>query len=429
MFMGNDEIKNTIALIRIKFRSSRIIILRTLLIIGLVFLAFMIPSLVNVLKYKDTVSSISISDYSYLFFLGLLGAVIISCIRYKQINDIYTIYPQTGTSRFISTQLILYLWLGLISIISLVLYIIKFLTFKLLSEFNSNIILAFRTDIGLILTGIFIFYLYGMLMIALFSLIGTIIRRFGTIAIGCFMIIIAIILTSEEGVIKTVPKLLSFLTEEPSISIFLLKALSTWLGLVIIALLINKHTSYYNAQPKSRNSIVTIVGIAALILISIIRASQPEKNGLINNPSVYYSAYNDSVWLEKSITLDTSDYADLSRITVKTDFDLEDDMYLEPYSPLLGRADTIEIRYRLPVRIFNDYNLTELTKPSLAVKLEGNELDISYSYNKNTKVIFLSPWFVMKQFERYQDKELFFNLPDFYTSTSRSTGQVNITAR
>lgn len=427
MFMGNDEIKNTIALTRIKFRSSKVVMLRTLIFICLAFLAIMIPNLVSALKYKPTVSEIRISDYSIIIFLGLMGAVITVCIKYKQINDVYSVFPQTGTSRFLSTQLMLYLWLGLLSIISLVIYVLQFLIFKVSSEFNSNIILAFRTDIGLILSGIFIYFLYGMFMIALISLIAVLIRRFNTIAIGCLIIIIAIILTSEIGIIGTVTDMLSYLTEEPSISIFLLKLLLTWLLLSITAFFINKHTLYYKPRNKYRNSIVTAVGIAVLILISIIRASQPE--GVVIYHGVYSDTFNYNIWQDKVLYLDPSEYDDLSELTIQTNFDFEDDMYLESYPTLNGVADTITIRYRLPVRIFNNINLTELTQPQFSAKLEGNVLDLSYHYNKNTKVVFISPWFVMKQFERYQNKNLFFKEPDFYTSSSRSTGYVNISAK
>ena len=433
MFMGNDEIKNTMALTRIKFKATKTYMLRVILFISLAFLAVMIPSLVSILKYKAMVSDIKIYDYSYFLFLGLIGAVITSCSRYKQINDYYNIFPQTGTSRFLSTQLILYLWLALISVFAFAIYMIQFVIIKLLSKLNSNIILAFRTDIGLILTGIFIYFLYGLLMISFFSLMATLIRKFNEIAIGILMVFAAILVTSEEGLFHAIPKLLSFLIEEPKISIFLLKGMVVWLLLFIAALLVNHYTLYHKTQRKYKNSIVTAVGVAALILISIIRASLPDGEETFIKHNVYYNgSFSDdkfNLWQDKTIVLDASEHEGLSQIPIESNFGLSDDMYMAPDKHIFGFGNSIEIRYRLPVRIMNDYNLTELTNPEFTAKLEDDKLVLNYNYIKNTKVIFISPWFVMKQFEKYQNKNLFFKAPDFYHSSSNGNGHVEISER
>lgn len=428
MFMGKDEIKNTIALTKIKCRSSLSVMLRTTLFIGLGLLAIMIPYVINVLKYKSLVSDIFIYDYSLFIFWGRIAMVIFAAIRYKQSNEVYTIFPQTASSRFLSTQLIIYLWLGLQSILSLVIYMIYFLIFRLLSEFRSNIILAFRTDLGFILMGTFIFFLYGILAAALISLIAALIRKFGTIAIGCFMIIIAIIITSEDGIIETVSKMLSFLTKESSIGIFLLKALITWLLLFISAFFINKYTSYFKARRKYSNSIVTALGVAALIVISIIRASQPEYHSPVISQGVYSNSFSSRIWQDKVLNISVTENDNPGQIPVKVNFDIEEDnMHMQQsYFPLSAGADTIEIRYRLPVRTFNNYNLTEYTNPKFTAKLEDNVLEINYNYNKNIKVVFLSPWFVMRQFEKYQDKDLYFLASDFNYSNSRGNGYVNV---
>ncbi len=433
MFMGNDEIKNTYVLTVIKFRTTRMYMLRAILFIGLAFLAIMIPSLVNVLKYEATVTDIRIYDYSAFLLLGLLGGAIISCIRYKHLSDYYNVFPQTGTSRFLSTQFILYLWLAFISILALVMYMVQFVIFKLLSMLNSNIILAFRTDLGVVLTGVFIFFLYGLVMISLFSLMATLIRKFNEIAIAILMIIAAILITSEEGIFKTISKMFSFLTEEPKIGIFVLKGLFVWLLLSAAALLVNRYTIYYKTQRKYKNSIVTAVGIASLILISIIRASIPVKGetfvsyNTFSNYGLNDDEYN--IWQDKTILLDVSDYEVLSTITVTTNFDLSDNMMTPINEHIVPFGDTIEIRYRLPIRIMNDYNLSELTNPEFTARLEDNQLILDYSYIKNTKVIFLSPWFEMKQFKKYQNKGLFFKASDFYTSSSNGTGHVEISPR
>ncbi len=428
MFMGNDEIKNTLALTRIKIRSSRVMALRVLLIMGLVYLAVIILTLINVLKYKAVVSDILIYDYSYFHFLAIVVVAITTNIRYKQINDVYAIYPQTVSSRYLSTQAFLHLWLGVLTILPFIVYVIQFVTYKLLSEFNSNIILAFRTDLEMILMGILIFFLYGMLAIALVSLIGVLIRKFGTIAIACFTLLIAFILTSEDGLWGSISRMLSYLTKEQRIGIFLIKVLITWLLLFVSALLINKYTVYYKEQRKYSNALVTAIGIVALIVISIIRTYQADNGGIfISAP--YMSSSDSSIWQDRVLYVTKEDTSNSGPITVKTNFDLEEDNMHLNTSPSINNADTIKIQYRLPVRLYNNYNLTELTKPSLTAKLEGNVLNINYDYIKNTKVVYLSPWFVMKQFERYQNRDLFFIESNFYSSRSISNGHVSISAK
>ncbi len=405
--------------------------LKMILIIVLGFTAIMIPYLINVLKYQSQVEAISIYDYSFFIFLGCIVALIITAIRYKQSNEAYSIFPQTGSTRFLSTQAIHYLWIGLLSILSLGLYMIYFLTFRLLSEFKSNIILAFRTDLGFILMGTFIFFIYGILAAALITLIAALIRKFDTIAIGCLMIIIAIIITGKSGIKETISNMLSFLTKESSIGIFLLKALITWLLLFIGGFLINKYTLYYKTRRKHRNSIVVALGVVALIVISIIRASQPEDRNPVINHGVYYNYHDNSIWQDKILTIPVTDQDKSGEISVKANFNFkEDNMDIQQaYFYLDTKAESIEIRYRLPVRTHNNYNLSEYTSPTLTAKLEGNILDINYSYKKNIKVIFLSPWFMMRQFEKYQDKDLYFLASNFYFSNSRCNGYVNISKK
>lgn len=133
----------------------------------------------------------------------------------------------------------------------------------------------------------------------------------------------------------------------------------------------------------------------------------------------------DSVWMDRTITLDTSAYEDLSSIRIETNIKESDNIHISKALPAV-KKDKIIVQYRLPVRITNDYNLIEVTNPKFSATLEDSTLSIQYNYDKNVKVLFISPWFMMRQFERYQDKNLYSDSPDFYYSNSYSNGYVNI---
>jgi hypothetical protein len=404
---------------------------RAIAAITLIYLAVLLPEIITALKYHATVVDIKIYDYSFYSFIGITIAVITMCLRYKNTNDYYSVFPQTSTSRFLSSQIILYLWLALISVTSLVLYLFQLCVFKLLSKLNSNILFAFQIDAGMTFTGMLVFFVYGCLMIAFLSLIAVLIRRFNTIAVVVILLIAALLLTSEKGLFKAIADSLAFFNREGSLALFFLKGIITWLLLLAASMGINKYTSYYKTQRVYKNSIVAAVGIVALIIISIIRSTVIEKDG----PVVVYGSYrtnnnfyNNDVWVDKEITLDASEFANLNEISVVSSFEISDNMYLGytfetlPYS----EADNIIVTYRLPVYLTNNYDLTGVTNPKFTAKLNGNVLSLTYTYDKNRKVLFLSPWFMMRQFDRYKDKNLYSDYPDFNTTNSRSTGIVNV---
>lgn len=430
MFMGNGEIKNTLSLTKVKLKTTGSYMFRAVAAIILIYLAVLLPNVITVLKYHSTVIDIKLYDYSFYSFIGITIAVITMCLRYKNTNDYYSVFPQTSNSRFLSSQIILYLWLALISIISLVLYLFQLCMFKLLSKFNRNILFAFDLDAGLTFIGVIVFFLYGCMMIALFSLAAALIRRFNTIAIVVILLIAALLLTSEKGLFKAIADSLDFFNKEGSLALFFLKGIFTWLLLFAGSLAVNRFTSYYKAQRVYKNSIVAAVGIAALIIISIIRSTITE-----NEPTVNYGSYrtnnnffNNDVWIDKEIVLDASEIEDLSNVSVVTNIEENDNMfqgYLYGTLPS-SSGDKIVVTYRLPVDITNNYDLTKAMNPKFTAQLNGNVLNLTYTYDKNKKVLFLSPWFMMRQFDRYKNQELYSDYPDFNTTNSRSNGTVNV---
>ncbi len=429
MFMGNDEIRSTISLTKSKIRINSTYMFKTFAIIALLFLAILISTVITALKYKAAVTDIQLNDYSYFSFIGISLAVISMCVKYKQANDYFSVFPQTNTSRFLSSQIILYLWTALITITSFVLYLMQFLVFKLLSIKNNNIILAYKTDAGLILIGIFVYFLYGLLMVAFFSLVAAIIRKFNTFAVVLLLILAAVIFTSELGIVGAIKESLSFLIKEDRIGFFFLKGLVAWLLLFIASLFINKYTVYYKTQRKYRNFVVAAFGIAVIIVVSLIRESIAPDNEFVVNYDANTNTFDDDLWKVHTMALDASEYDDLSKISIVTNFEDSDNINyfnLEYNTLHLYNGQKIVVHYRLPVHTVNHYNLIEQTHPEFTATLENGVLKLNYSYDKNIKVLFIPPWSIMKQFKTYQDKELYSGLPSLYTTNSRGNGFVNV---
>lgn len=430
MFMGKSEINNSIMLTNIKFKTSSSYIRKSLISLIFFFLAVLVPTVITTLKYKATVDDIMLIDFSTLIFICIIYAAFLVCLAYKKANNYFSVFPQTNTSRFLSTQMTMYLWLIVFCGISLFFYFLQLLVFKLLSISNKNIILAYHLDFELIILGIFVYLMYAFLIVTFISFIGVFIRKFNSIAIIVLLTLATIIITSEASIGKAITKPFAFLTKETSVGMFFLKSIITWILLFVISLFINKFTNYYNSQKKYKAYIVGGVGFIALMILSIIRFNMPkndepviiqEKSMLINEDNVW----DDDLWRDNVITIDLSEYDNLGEITVETNITEEDSMSLDFKNKISLPSDKkLLIHYRFPVHIFNNYNLIKYTNPKLDAILENNILNIIYDYDKNVKVVFISPWGIMRQFEKYRGKGVISDLPFLYSSSSRGFGYI-----
>ena len=89
-----------------------------------------------------------------------------------------------------------------------------------------------------------------------------------------------------------------------------------------------------------------------------------------------------------------------------------------------GEKGKIIISAVLPLIQKDGINLIEFTDPKVFAELKENNLYINYQYNENIKVVFLSPWLVMNQFDRYIGEGIFKENPGSYSS--RGSGHMRI---
>jgi len=113
--------------------------------------------------------------------------------------------------------------------------------------------------------------MYSFLIIAVIELIGTILRKWTYYAIAVFVALLSLTIVYMTEVIEYVPKVLSFLTKEPSFGLFMLKGLAVWFAIVVVSLVINRFTVYYKNQGilKTKNIVIICAVIGAVIMIVI----------------------------------------------------------------------------------------------------------------------------------------------------------------
>ena len=437
MFMGNEEIKNTLALTKRKYNTSKIYMLRFIVIISFIFIILLLPNIIATFKSIDMVSAIKLIDFSYFIFIGTIIAVIIMCHSYKQTNDYYSIFPQTNTSRFVSSQIILYLWMLFLSIISLILYLLQVLVYKILSLYNTNIKMAYTFDFEYTLVGFLIYFMYGIFMISLISLIAALIRKFSTIAVVSLLIIAAILITSHLTITEYIPYIFGFIIQEAHIGIFFIKGFTLCFLLAIASFLINRDTIYYKTHKKRNHTIIITLGIVVIIIVNIFRISMSADEPAARSELLGHDTINNAR-IFKNITLDASDYEDLGMISVITNIENIENSNIENSNINMiynhinhnnlknAKGKNIVISYLYPVNITSNINLTDKTNPALTATLEDNVLTITYTYDKNIKVVFIPPWSIMKQFEKYKNKGIHSDMPYYYSYSSGGSGQVFI---
>lgn len=427
MLMGKDEIKNTLVLTKFKFKHLSSNLLMMFFILLFIFIASIFSTILRSFKYKTLAEDFILGDHTFLIFFCLIILFISLCTFYRRRNSCYKVFPQTNTSRFLSTQLSIYLLTVVMSLFSLALYLIKFMVFKLIASFKNNIVIAFSFDLGFVINGFFVYLLYALLASTFISFIALLIRKYNAIAVVALLSVFAFLISGNLPLIQTITNRLSFLIKEGSISVFFIKGIVVWLILLTACIIINKYTSYYKTQKVYSNAIVAVVGFILIMTISVIRVNLAPDESFNTVDNIIFD--DKSPWINRSMTLDASDIADPSRITVTSNFDrTTDNLHLD--NNIIYRSDSVGdkiiIYYRFPVDITNDYNITDHMNPKLDASYKDNVLNITYTYDKNIKIIFISPWSMMKQFDKYKGKNLYFDVPILYTSNSNGDGQVSV---
>ena len=422
MFMEKSELSNTIALTKLKLNANKKTTIGLTVIVILLFLLNLIPALIYIFQVADTVVYRIMQDYSILFSVGVIIAIIILTTTYRQTNGYYSVYPQTNNSRFISSQIIIYFLFACAAIISLIFYLIQYGIFKIISILNENIILAYKFDLGFVIKGFFVLLIYGFIIISIISLIGVLIRKFRIYAIVVFIIIIGLLFTNISKVIMYLPSVLGFLINESDSILFFVKGLTVWIVFCILSLIINKYTVYYKSYFKFSKLIIIGICIAGIFITTIsIMYVSPTKTYTNETTTIYENetttTYDMGVEESEQIILDASEIPKGTKINIVSNLNNQEDSSSDNTLSRLYLGDTtvldnfngnkVIINYRLPTYEINNYDLIACVNPKLTAEFDGNTLNIHYTYDKDIKVVFVPAWPFMWQFDEYQNKNIF----------------------
>lgn len=397
MFMAEGELNNALLLTKLKLKNSRNKIVVVLGIYILMFLINFINTLMNLFRYQDKVMDFRFADNTIACTAGVIIAVIVMNIMYKQSNHYYSVFPQTNTSRFLSSQIIMYFWMVLIAFLSLVKYLLQYVFFWSLTLENTNIKLLYKFDIGFVISGFFVLLTYGFIMISVITLVAVLIRRFKIYSIIACVVFLAIVFTNLNKTIDVIRDKLGFLIRETNLGPFFSKGFTVWILVCCIAFVVNKYAK----------SIAVRTVVAGIVIVMLIGTGITFVNG--DNTIINFSKRGVEAF-HKTIEIDATNIKQGSKITIVSNFEDTDQMSIQCLDSDLFdsfKGKKIVLECVLPTYDRDCYNLDKYTNSNVTANLKENTLNISYTYDKNVKVVLIPPWTFMSQFEKYKGKDIY----------------------
>lgn len=422
MFMDRRELKNALTLYKIKSKEFRLARLILFTIPIFLFIVDLMGVCTQVFNYNDQITYLSLSTYSQLIYFFTLLTIIASAFEYKKFNREHEVLPQTNKSRFLSYILYDYSLFLKVSILSLVLYLTQYGIISAIGGFTGNVHFAYDFSLSFVIWGFIVNFIYGCLTISLIMLIGALDRKWSLFFRLSLLVIIPLLLFNSLFLGKSVMKIISFWTKEPSLIIFTIKAITLWIVLSGLAWIINANTVYFkNSNAKySKTSIAVICCVIALMIVAPM---------FLFGGFTYHTDYNQEISTSENEALDySSKYINLpvdashlkkgDTIKVVTNCRFEDnkisivDINADDYGDVSfygfdSKVEGLEISYDLPEQMHNEINITKFINPKVTASLEGTTLYLNYEYDKNQKVLYLSPYGFMGQFKAFKDKNYF----------------------
>ena len=171
-----SELQNAFLLFRIRLRDAGRGIAFVLIGMAALVIFDLVRNLMRIAESFGGYVSYHLPDYSV--FLLILTPLAIAYTCWQEATGKSSIYPQTSTSRFMSTLMLSFFLVFLALVSALVLYGLLYVIILLLGLWNSSIILAYSFPIGFLLQGfIAAFVFLGMVTIAIVS-VSFLVRSF-----------------------------------------------------------------------------------------------------------------------------------------------------------------------------------------------------------------------------------------------------------
>lgn len=265
--MGKVEWNNTLQLLKIRKRESKSFLYISILLI-ILFVASTISTILQIFDNSDTINYVVMEIYSKISFLLSITACIYFTLDYQSYNYRYEIYPSNNKTSFVSYMLYCYIFFVKVQIIALLLHIAQYGIISLIGLLRGNILFAYKFDILFLITGFFIYLLYGFLVASLIIFLGSLNRKYSGILKYLFVIIVALRSYFYNEIIYIIDNLvINIIVKESSVLKFIIKTVSICLGLIVLSMILNQ-SSAINKKEKNYGFITLIACIGIFIFLS-----------------------------------------------------------------------------------------------------------------------------------------------------------------
>jgi len=407
--MDKRQLRNTLGLYKIRSKEHKKSFLILCGILLLLFMVDMVNTLTEVFSYSKDATTYNMQTYTQAaFYISIILCVGI-LFWYKTYNHQHEVFPQNNKTRFLSYVMFNYTSLLKLSLFSIFLYLAQYGLFSIIRTFNPNIHFVYPINFSFLISGFVVNFLYGSIIIALTILFGTLDRKFNLyFRISAIGLIIVGFLNDRAG-FKYIIDLSKFWTKEPSFFLFMIKALGILIVILVLSWVINSHTVYYKSSAKV-SSKFNVIAISIIVLncftLLFTTNSNVTEEGTTVSP--YYKEANDFE-TSHEIEIDLSTIQPDVPLVVIKNFDSDEENFSLSHNSdeAIGKVyENLIIEYKLPANEKDFVNLNNYKNPVLTTRLDGNKLYINYSYDENQKVLFLSSYGFMSQFDSFKGKGL-----------------------
>jgi len=431
MFMVKNEFANTIDLLKVRMALQKKPIAIIALFFAVIFVGVVVINIYNATRYSEVLRWQHFSEISVWVFLT---CYVVAMRSYRSSNDRLSVFPQTKKSRYVSWLLFGYIITILIFVGILLAHLLHHGALWLLVLMGYDIRFALGFDIVFLIVGCLVYIAYAFLFIAFIELIGAILRKWRIYAIMVFTLLASLIIANFFRFADAFFNMLEFLTSEPSLLNFFLKAAGLWVLMTALALIINHFTVYH----KSHGPILqkgTVVG--SVILVAVMVIILPLSVGFFDaEEDSYYSTSTfdedywdewDSLWNQArdELQIDISHLPrgssinvvgenteifrlrgervlrsrGLHKVVIVEDFFDGVDGFLDDI-----QADTLLLSLSTPWAVFEGVEVFQsYGNPQLTVRLVDDTLYINYTV-ENPYVVVLPIWSIAnRQFDHFNE--------------------------
>lgn len=433
MFINKKDLQNTLSLYRIRSQENKG---PMLILIGLPVFLFTIDLIGVITRIFTTSNAPAIFELRTYSLFGLFSSIVIAmtllCEYKKHINQ-HEIFPQSNKSRFLSYVLYNYVLILKLSLISLVLYLTQYGIISLISNFVSGVQFVYSFSLTFVLCGYLVNLLYGFLAVATIIFLGVLDRKYGVLFRFIIIAFIALLCFNNGFLGNYLLSLLGYWTKDPSLISFSLKSICAWLVLSSLTFIINSHTVYYKTQNSRLSaktiSAIGIITIAAIVISILLVGNSTIITTLDNHTNLAVKDMFKPSERYKTIPLSTTHLKPGDTIDVITNCNFENEnLYLSSYNASDVRLENevyyLKISYTLPVNVRGSFNLFNYIEPKITATLEDKTLYLNYEYKKNQKLIVLTPYRFMSQFEKFKSQTEFKGLSGY--SETNIGGRIEI---